>query len=123
MVEAECDPSESICYYRDCSTGECPPNEFEYYQVFMVEAKDFENCSDETCGAECREGSIACEEIVCDPEMGEDCTAIEDYAVEPEVFFIAEDLMSEYEVGTTTESEAETVDIRQDATTTLETTI
>ena len=123
MVEAECDPTESICFYRDCSTGECPPNEFEYYQTFSVAAGDFESCADETCGFECQNGSIMCEEIICDPEAEEDCTVIEDYAAPPEAVLPFESELIDAIIGTTTMPEEETDEIRQDATTTLETTI
>lgn len=97
VVEASCDPAESTCYYRDCSTGECPPNEFEFYRTFIVPASDFEQCADNSCLTECTEETIACEEIICDPEVDEECTSVEDYYVEPELpVFI-------FPVATTTE--------------------
>lgn len=123
MVEASCDPTESICYYRDCSTGECPPNELEYYHVYLVGATDFEFCSDESCGNECRDGLIMCEEVACDLEVGDDCTAIEDYATIMDLSEVEDEYWPENPIGTTTVTEDESADIPQDATSTLETTI
>lgn len=76
VVEASCDPSTETCFYRDCSTGECPPNELENYKVFTIEAKDFDSCEDNSCKRECEEGIIACEELVCGDSEEDECAVI-----------------------------------------------
>ncbi len=129
VVEASCDPAaEEGCFYRDCSTGECPPNELEYYRVFLVSAKDFDSCSDNSCLKECTEGSIRCEEVTCDAEAGDDCTIIEDFKEdEPEPVFIYEYIYDQdIENASTTSPEVlmgEMIEIEKNATSTLEATI
>ena len=74
IVEAECDPSQQVCFIRDCSEGsECPPNELEQYRMFALNASDFEACANNSCINECATGSIQCEEIFCDESEGEVC--------------------------------------------------
>ncbi|MFZ2484387.1 MAG: hypothetical protein WAX80_02665 [Minisyncoccia bacterium] len=73
-VEASCDPVEQACFIRDCSDGECPPNELERYRVFALNANDFQKCSDDSCIVECSLGQIDCEEILCDESGGDVCT-------------------------------------------------
>lgn len=77
-VEASCDPSKHVCFSRDCSAGECPPNELAQYRVFYVSAKDFQECADNSCLSECETGSINCEEYVCNSDEGYECTSITD---------------------------------------------
>lgn len=78
IVEAACDPLAEACFYRDCSEGDCPPNELEYYKTFLVPASDFPRCSDNSCAPECSSETIACEEIICDEAEGEDCSVVEE---------------------------------------------
>ena len=76
VIEAPCDPAEEICFYRDCSAEECPPNGLENYRVFSVSAKDFPKCSDNSCLPECTDGVIACTETVCSESDGDVCAEI-----------------------------------------------
>jgi hypothetical protein len=124
VLEAPCDPAEAACFYRDCSTGECPPNELEYYRIWSVSAADFESCSDNSCNKECLSGKVQCEEVICDPEADEDCTEVEDHKNAPETVYLKDndDLPSNPETSTTTPSE-EPAEIHYNATSTLETTI
>lgn len=73
-VEASCDPSAQSCYLRDCSTGECPPNELETYRVFDLKAADFARCSDDSCLTECTSGAIKCQEIPCGESADDSCS-------------------------------------------------
>jgi hypothetical protein len=75
LIEANCDPSVEICYYRDClNTDECPPNGLSTYKKFYVKAYDFDKCSDDTCSAECASGLIKCIPIICGKLENEICT-------------------------------------------------
>lgn len=73
IIEAPCDPAEGICFSRDCSTGECPPNGLENYRVFSVSARDFTSCADESCLQECTNGTIACDETLCGESEEDEC--------------------------------------------------
>ncbi len=73
IVEAVCDPESTICFQRDCSTGECPINEYDNYRTFNVRAADFSQCADNSCLRECEDGVIDCEEEVCD-EIYDSCS-------------------------------------------------
>lgn len=87
-LEAACDSVTETCFYRDCQDGEtyCPPNELEYYRIFEVSARDFKQCADNSCLAECTNDSISCEEIVCGESEEDLCSepiqSIEDGAEE-----------------------------------------
>lgn len=81
IVEAACEPSSEICFHRDCSSGECPPNELAYYKTFLISAGDFRKCSDNSCAQECASTAIRCEEIVCDESAGEECSVIQKRAL------------------------------------------
>lgn len=74
VVEAVCDPSVQTCFNRDCSEGDCPPNELEDYRQFIISASDFSKCSDNSCLEECLSKAISCEEIMCDEGAGDICT-------------------------------------------------
>lgn len=75
VIEAPCDPALDTCFSRDCSGGECPPNEYEEYRIFTIHARDFEMCSDSTCLKECVSGTLSCAETVCG-ESEEDVCAV-----------------------------------------------
>lgn len=84
-VEAACDGESSICFYRDCSVeSDCPVNNLENYKIYSISAKDFSNCSDNSCAKECSDGSIVCEETICSVEGGDDCTTGEDGEINDE---------------------------------------
>ena len=48
-----CDPTSQTCFSRDCSEGDCPPNNLENYRQFTIRARDFSRCSDNSCLKEC----------------------------------------------------------------------
>lgn len=73
FVEAPCDPVTHTCYIRDCEEEECPPNEFSLYRVFVVPARVFPFCSDNTCMNICDLRDEPCEEILCSPDAGATC--------------------------------------------------
>lgn len=81
VVEAHCEPSEQTCFYRDCSTGECPPNELEYYRVFEVRSGDFKNCSDNSCLYECENEKVSCEEVICSDQEDGNCVTMDNQQV------------------------------------------
>lgn len=74
-VEAPCGEGE-LCYIRSCDDGECPPNEFERYRTFEINASDFAKCEDNSCLNICVPGSTECEEIQCDESAGDTCTVV-----------------------------------------------
>jgi hypothetical protein len=67
LVEASCTPSSPNCFYRDCSDplSDCPPNNFDNYQVYTIKASEFQECKDGTCSSECVNGTISCKLIKC----------------------------------------------------------
>ena len=76
IVEARCDPAvEKGCFYRNCdvSLGECPPDNLMYYKQYMVKARDFNVCDDNSCEKQCLEGAIQCTVIFCDLSKGDIC--------------------------------------------------
>ncbi|OHA89530.1 MAG: hypothetical protein A3C70_02675 [Candidatus Zambryskibacteria bacterium RIFCSPHIGHO2_02_FULL_43_14] len=75
-VEASCDQTQQSCFIRDCSDGECPPNELEVYRVFTLKAGDFKKCSDDSCLNECTNGLIKCTEIFCGESKDDVCTVV-----------------------------------------------
>lgn len=74
LVESGCVPEQEVCFVRDCSTGECPPNNLENYSQFMIEAGDFNKCPDGDCGFVCEAGVISCKKLSCEEE-GEECSS------------------------------------------------
>lgn len=89
IVEAPCDPTREVCFTRDCSGGDCPPNELENYRIFAVPAGDFPKCADNSCLEECLSGLISCEEIVCGDDSEDECVEAE-IVLEQEVIVEAE---------------------------------
>ena len=75
VVETPCSEGE-FCFIRYCSDGECPPNELERYRVFSLKASEFEKCSNDSCELSCRSGLMQCQEVLCDEESGDTCTAV-----------------------------------------------
>lgn len=75
LTEGACDPETETCFYRSCFEEEdyCPPNELEYYRQFVVSAKDFSTCSDNSCLTECVAGRITCEERRCGENEEDEC--------------------------------------------------
>lgn len=73
-VELPCGPDE-VCFIRECSDGECPPNELERYRVFALKASVFDSCQADSCQNLCGvEGGSQCSEVLCDAEVGDVCT-------------------------------------------------
>jgi hypothetical protein len=75
FVEAPCDPKTQQCYTRDCSTGNCPPNNLSVYRLYKVPASVFPSCSDNSCANVCKEGSTSCVEVPCSSQSDVDCTS------------------------------------------------
>lgn len=69
-VETQCNPDEEICFYRDCENDPdiCPPNNFTYYNQYIIKAKDFKFCDNEDCGRVCKSGEIHCVKVGCSLE-------------------------------------------------------
>lgn len=67
FIETQCDSATETCFYRDCenSPDDCPPNNFSYYNQYIIKAKDFKYCVDEDCTEACATGLIQCEKIEC----------------------------------------------------------
>ena len=76
IVETPCNSTEQTCFIRDCSDGECPPNELERYRTLSINAADFAQCANDSCLNECTNGSIQCKEIFCDESVGDACTVL-----------------------------------------------
>lgn len=74
MVETECTVGSESCFARDCEEEECPPNGLEEYRVFNLQAKDFSACDGGSCLNVCVDGSITCEEVMCDSFAGDSCS-------------------------------------------------
>jgi hypothetical protein len=72
LVEASCDPQSSICFTRDCSTDECPPNELETYKIFRLKATTLPHCETNECLNICSDPSV-CEEIICGSGSEDTC--------------------------------------------------
>jgi hypothetical protein len=74
FVEVPCDSETNNCFVRDCSDGECPPNNLEEYRVFDIKASDFGKCEDETCFMECSLREIRCLELMCGDSTEDICS-------------------------------------------------
>ena len=73
-VELPCG-ADDVCFIRDCSDGECPPNELERYRLFALRASVFDSCQADSCQNLCEvEGSSQCSEVLCDAAAGDACT-------------------------------------------------
>jgi hypothetical protein len=64
LIETACDNTSEICFYRDCETGECPPNGLSFYKEYHMRAYDFAKCENEDCTSFCATSS-KCEEVRC----------------------------------------------------------
>lgn len=77
FTESMCDPELQNCFYRDCTLEECPPNGFEYYKKFSIQAYNLKQCDQNgDCGTFCEEKSTSCTEIPCDSST-DACSATE----------------------------------------------
>ena len=74
FVEAPCDVTAVECYARDCSLGECPPNNLDQYRLFSIGAADCALCNDNSCSNLCVEGGGQCSEILCSSQSDIECT-------------------------------------------------
>jgi hypothetical protein len=76
IVEVACDPLVEECLLRDCSSGECPPNNLEIFKRYVLSAADFQFCENEDCQLVCENNLIECELIPCEEnfEFGETCS-------------------------------------------------
>lgn len=79
LVEASCDPQIENCYYRDCQNApdECPPNGLSVYKVYTIGAKDFHQCSNNSCKTECESSIVSCISVACDEGAGDICSPVE----------------------------------------------
>ncbi|MEI6400083.1 MAG: hypothetical protein WCO58_01005 [bacterium] len=68
LIETNCDAQKETCFQRDCSTGQCPPNNFSEYRIFKINAKDYQMCSNDNCLTVCKNDQTKCEETICDQE-------------------------------------------------------
>lgn len=76
IIEAPCDATAQECYVRDCSEGDCPPNELSEYRVYSIPAALFSSCTDNSCVNICLgQQSSSCEEILCSSQGDYECTA------------------------------------------------
>ncbi len=75
VVETSCNPETESCYFRDCESedAECPPNNYSYFKMYSINAKDFETCEGEDCAYVCATNLDLCEEIECSEEDGYEC--------------------------------------------------
>lgn len=73
QVEAPCDAEAHECYVRDCSDGECPPNNLTDYRVFVVPAVSFRHCADNSCANICLAPHSPCREIRCSEDAEATC--------------------------------------------------
>lgn len=73
LVEAPCSVATEACYVRDCSEGDCPPNDLSSYRVFLIPAADFDSCDDNSCVNICSLEDGPCTEIVCSSQEDVQC--------------------------------------------------
>ncbi|MDP3965569.1 MAG: hypothetical protein Q8Q13_02100 [bacterium] len=74
LIEAPCDAALSQCYVRDCSTGDCPPNNLSAYSLYRVPAALFSSCTDNSCSNICTAGNTVCKEIPCSSQVDVECS-------------------------------------------------
>lgn len=74
LVEAPCHTSFQQCYVRDCSAGECPPNNLSSYSLYRVPAGLFGSCTDNGCLNICTQGNTACKNIPCLSQTDIECS-------------------------------------------------
>lgn len=77
LVEASCDPLIEPCFFRDCQSepDSCPPNGLSLYKQFYVKGYEFQKCVDNSCKAECEQGTIFCENIPCGESEEDICVS------------------------------------------------
>lgn len=73
FIEAPCSTAFEQCYVRDCSEGDCPPNNLSAYSVYSIPAGFFVSCSDNSCYNICEGGGAACKKIPCSSQSGAEC--------------------------------------------------
>ncbi|MEK7480004.1 MAG: hypothetical protein AAB665_01800 [Patescibacteria group bacterium] len=73
LVEAPCSVVTAECYVRDCSEGDCPPNNLSSYRVFSVPASAFDACTDNSCINICSAAGGPCTEIACSEQEDVEC--------------------------------------------------
>ncbi len=76
VLEAPCDIDSEICYIRSCmNEGDyCPPNNLQAYRVLVINARDFDQCTNNSCLDECTSGQISCKEIICEESENVSCS-------------------------------------------------
>lgn len=78
MVEAYCDPTIDVCFERDCSAPEeCPPNGLSIYKKYLIRARDFAKCTDNSCTNVCAEEQGICTPTICGANPTDSCTRFE----------------------------------------------
>lgn len=85
IVEVSCDPSQEICFQRDCSDPDfCPPNGLSDFKRYSLNAADFKMCENEDCTSACETVTIKCQPLACteDELVGETCSTLEPSADE-----------------------------------------
>lgn len=73
LIEAPCSVATEECYVRDCSSGDCPPNDFSSYRLFAVPAAAFDSCTDNTCVNICPRERGPCTEVLCSTQEDIQC--------------------------------------------------
>lgn len=74
LVEAPCVLENEKCFVRDCSVPDnCPRNNLSSYKKFLIKAKDFNECVDDTCLDACSKKLIDCKEIKCGENEEDTC--------------------------------------------------
>lgn len=74
LIEASCDAATQQCYVRDCSTGDCPPNNLSAYVVYSVPASVFSSCADNACSNICAGWNSPCKAIPCSSQTDIECS-------------------------------------------------
>ncbi len=74
MIELPCDSTSEKCFIRDCSQGDCPPNNLSSYKKYFIKAYDFKKCGVDSCLDECLAGNADCKKIECDESSNDSCS-------------------------------------------------
>lgn len=75
IIEAPCNLEIQKCFIRDCTNSEdCPPNKLSSFRKFLIAAKDFRKCKDDSCLKECVSNLITCTEIKCGEGRDDVCS-------------------------------------------------
>ncbi len=72
-IETSCDAKTEKCFVRSCDDVECPPNEYTVYKMYLITARNFENCSDDSCANICTNNIDSCELIPCGDNPEDTC--------------------------------------------------